>query len=210
MDTHHETRIKQLLAQLRRLPGIGSRSAQRIGLALLQHQRQTAKELAHALIDAMDHVHHCQSCRNFTEHTLCALCADPKRNDELLCVVESPADILAIEQSGSYRGRYFALLGHLSPLDGIGPHELGIPLLQERLRSQPVKEVILATNSTLEGETTATYLAQWLHRQGIPCSRIAHGIPLGGEIEYLDGGTVAHAFTARTHLQPTAPKDEVL
>jgi len=164
---------------------------------LLERDREGAAVLAEALAEAVDKVDHCSRCRNFTELEICEICSDPRRDDKTICVVETPADVLAIEQSGSYRGIYFVLMGHLSPIDGIGPAEIGLDTFQARVISEGIEEVILATNPTVEGEATAYYLTEQLSRRGVRMSRIAHGVPLGGELEYVDGTTLAHALSGR-------------
>jgi len=189
--------IQRLIDALRCLPGVGPRSAQRMTLQLLERDREGARQLAAALVDAMTRVRRCSRCRNFTELDVCELCNDSRRDAGLLCVVETPADVLAIEQSQSFRGRYFVLLGRLSPIDGIGPQELGLELLQQRVAEDGVVEVILATNPTVEGEATAYYITEMLRPRGVKVSRIAHGVPLGGELEYVDGSTLAHALSGR-------------
>ncbi|WNW10972.1 recombination mediator RecR [Pseudomonas sp. DTU_2021_1001937_2_SI_NGA_ILE_001] len=189
--------IRQLIDAFRVLPGVGQKTAQRMALQLLERDRSGGSRLALALQQAMDGVGHCQRCRTLTEEELCLQCADPRRDDTLLCVVEGPTDVYAVEQTG-YRGRYFVLKGHLSPLDGLGPEAIGIPQLMERIDSQgSFTEVILATNPTVEGEATAHYIAQLLHEKGLTASRIAHGVPLGGELDLVDGGTLAHSFAGR-------------
>ena len=189
--------LLRLIEALRILPGVGPKSAQRMAFYLLERNRAGAKALAMALETASKEVGHCQRCRMFAEQALCPVCASTSRDRSLLCVVESPADVVAVEQSGSYRGTYFVLMGHLSPLDGVGPDELGIPLLETLLQEGEVKEVILATNPTVEGEATAHFISELASRQQIKCSRIAHGVPVGGELEYVDGGTLAHALAGR-------------
>ena len=186
---------------LRCLPGVGPKSAQRMTLHLLERDRDGASELAQALQAAVERIDHCVRCRNFTELEVCEVCADLRRDQKTICVVETPADVLAIEQSGSYRGVYFVLMGHLSPIDGIGPEEIGLDKFQARVLADEIEEVILATNPTVEGEATAYYLTEQLGRQGIRMSRIAHGVPLGGELEYVDGTTLAHALTGRRPME---------
>ncbi|WCY31403.1 recombination mediator RecR [Pseudomonas aeruginosa] len=188
--------IRQLIESLRILPGVGQKSAQRMALMLLERDRSGGLKLAQALIAAMEGVGHCRQCRTLSEEELCSQCADPRRDDSLLCVVEGPLDVFAVEQTG-YRGRYFVLKGHLSPLDGLGPEAIGIPELEARIRDGAFSEVILATNPTVEGEATAHYIAQLLAGRGLTLSRIAHGVPLGGELELVDGGTLAHALAGR-------------
>lgn len=189
--------VSELIQALRILPSVGPKSAQRMALHLLERNRHGAEQLADVLTRAMQQVQHCQDCRTFTEENLCQICANPARERQLLCVVESPADILAIEQSGSYQGLYFVLAGHLSPLDGIGPQELGIPQLLHYIKQHQVQELILATNATVEGEATAHYLRQATQHYGIKVTRIAHGVPLGGELEMVDSHTLARALNQR-------------
>lgn len=189
--------VSELIQALRVLPSVGPKSAQRMALYLLERNRHGGEQLADVLLRAMQQVQHCQDCRTFTEENLCQICANPTRERQLLCVVESPADILAIEQSGSYQGLYFVLAGHLSPLDGIGPQELGIPHLLQYIKQHQVQELILATNATVEGEATAHYLRQATQHYGIKVTRIAHGVPLGGELEMVDSHTLARALSQR-------------
>ena len=179
------------------MPGVGRKSAQRIAFHLLERDRGGATTLATALSDAMEGIGHCKQCRMFSEHDLCNICSASGRDDSMLCAVESPADVMAVEDATGYRGRYFVLMGHLSPLDGIGPEELGLSLLEDRLKSGNVDELIIATNPTVEGDATAHFLAELANRYKISASRIAHGVPLGGELEYVDGGTLSHAFFGR-------------
>lgn len=194
--------IKQLIDAFRCLPGVGPKSAQRMTFQLLSSNgKLKGKALADALQEAMEKVGYCQSCRIYTEQELCGICLSPRRNRSLLCVVESPADVTAIEQCNSYPGLYFVLQGHLSPLDGIGPNDIGIRELLKRLESGEVKELILATNPTVEGEATAHYIVSHLNNKQIKCSRIAHGVPVGGELEYLDAGTLGHALLSRATIE---------
>jgi recombination protein RecR len=193
--------LQQLIDALKCLPGVGPKSAQRMAFHLLERDRTGAKDLAQALIDAVDNIGHCSTCRTLSETETCDICASPSRDNSLLCVVETPADVLAIEQLSEFRGKYFVLMGHLSPLDGIGPEELGLDLLEKRLGSGEVKELILATNPTVEGETTAHYLSEMAAEHHVEASRIAHGVPLGGELEYIDAGTLAHAFSGRQRVK---------
>jgi recombination protein RecR len=193
----HSPHVAQLIESLRTLPGVGPRTAQRMAFHLLQEGRPGALALSRALDAALATVVRCRRCRMLTESELCAICAAPLRDAALLCAVESPADVVAIEQSGSYRGRYFVLMGHLSPLDGIGPEQLGLRELEAILNEGGVRELILATNTTVEGEATAHYLGELAARRGVRASRIAHGVPVGGELEYVDGGTLAHALAGR-------------
>jgi recombination protein RecR len=196
----HTPALAALIEALRALPGVGPKSAQRMAFHLLQQARPAAQNLGLALQRALERVGSCRQCRMFSEGELCVVCANPQRDDGLLCVVESPADVVAIEQTGTYRGRYFVLMGHLSPLDGVGPEELGAQQLDGRLAAGDVREVILATNSTVEGEATAHFLSQLVQAHGIRASRIAHGVPMGGELEYVDGGTLARALSGRLFL----------
>lgn len=192
--------IEQLVSALRCLPGVGPKSAQRMAFHLLERDRDGGRRLSESLVEAMDKVGNCRVCRTLSETELCAVCDNAKRDVSLLCVVESPTDMTAIEQGTDYRGRYFVLMGRLSPLDGIGPEALGLELLADRLDSGEVQELILATNSTVEGEATAHYISEMGLRRRIRVSRIAQGIPLGGELEFVDGGTLAHALSGRHEL----------
>jgi len=189
--------IGRLIESLRCLPGVGPKSAQRMAFHLLEYNRDGGRQLAEALSMAMEQVGNCSECRTLSEETVCSLCSNDQRDRSLLCVVETPADVQALEQSTGYQGVYFVLMGHLSPLDGIGPEALGLDLLETRLSSGEVKELILATNPTVEGEATAHFLGELVARRGIRASRIAHGVPVGGELEYVDGGTLAHALAGR-------------
>jgi recombination protein RecR len=189
--------ISQLMDALRCLPGVGNKTAQRMAFHLLERDRDGGRQLSRVLARAMDEVGHCSDCRTLCETELCSLCASGSRDPELLCVVETPVDVDAIEQATNFRGRYFVLMGHLSPLDGIGPEQLGLDRLDERFASGQLKEVILATNPTAEGEATAQYISELARAQGIHTTRIAHGVPMGGELEYIDSGTLAHAFSGR-------------
>ncbi len=192
--------IDELITALRCLPGVGPKSAQRMAFQLLLQRRDGAARLTRTLERALEQVGQCSQCRTLTEQTLCEVCANPRRNRALLCVVESPIDALALETAGSYQGLYYVLHGKLSPIDGIGPAEIGIPALFERLQQEPVEELIVATNATLEGEATAHYIADRARSLSIRCTRIAHGVPLGGELEYVDGGTLSHALSGRTAI----------
>lgn len=192
--------IRQLIDALRGLPGVGPKTAQRMALNMLERDRNAARHLAHALEAAMDGVGYCKRCRTLSETEICSLCSDPRRDDGVLCILQSPADVWAIEQAGGFNGRYFVLKGHLSPIDGRGPDEIGIPALLGALEGRAVTEAILATNPTVEGEATAHYIANLLKPRGIRVSRLAHGIPLGGELEFIDGGTLAHALAGRTPI----------
>ncbi len=191
--------IDQLIHRLKVLPGVGPKSAQRMALYLLERNREGANGLATALMDACEHVKYCSGCRTFTEQVSCGICSNPKRDQSLLCIVESPADVFALEQSMSYFGRYFVLHGHLSPIDGIGPTELGLTQLDPHFENG-LSEVIIATNPTMEGEATAHYIAEKAKSYQVKVSRIAHGVPIGGELEYIDGGTLAHALGSRREI----------
>lgn len=192
--------LDQLIEAFRCLPGVGQKSAQRMAYHLLERNREGGLKLAGALAEAVERVGHCEQCRDFSEEKLCSTCASPSRDRAQLCAVESPADRLVIEQATGYRGLYFVLQGRLSPLDGIGPRELGLDRLATRLAQGEVKELIIATNPTVEGEATAHYLAQLARQFDVKPSRLAHGVPLGGELEYVDRGTLAHAFGSRTDV----------
>lgn len=193
--------LENLIDALRCLPSVGPKSAQRMTLHLLERDREGALALAAALTDAAEKIGHCRLCRNFTELDVCEICSDLRRDNTLVCVVETPADVLAIEHSGSFRGLYFVLMGHLSPIDGIGPSEIGLDSFQQRVIDEGIEEVILATNPTVEGEATAYYLTDMLLPVGVRVSRIAHGVPLGGELEYVDGSTLAHALSGRRPVE---------
>ena len=193
--------LENLIEHLRCLPGVGPKSAQRMAYYLLQRDRSGGMNLARALTEAMSKIGHCNHCRTFTEEEVCSICNNPRRqNSGLLCVVEMPSDIQAIEQTGQFSGRYFVLMGHLSPLDVIGPREIGLDLLQRRLQTEQFSEVILATNPTAEGEVTANYIAELCLQHNIKVSRIAHGIPVGGELETVDGTTLTHSLLGRRLL----------
>jgi recombination protein RecR len=192
--------LRDLVDALRCLPGVGPKSAQRMVFHLLEHDRDAGRHLAQVLAEAMARIGHCRDCRTLTERAVCTLCASPARDPAVLCVVEQPSDIAAIEQATDYRGRYFVLGGRLSPLDGIGPEELGLELLGERLHAGTVREVILAISPTVEGSATAHYISELAAGTDVRLTRIAHGVPLGGELEFVDGGTLAHAFAGRTGL----------
>lgn len=200
IDMKESSLIGDLIETLRCLPGVGPKSAQRMAYHLLERDRDGARRLAAALLQAADKVGHCSVCRTLTEREVCSICASERRDRALLCVVEMPTDVAAIEQSGVYTGLYFVLMGHLSPLDGIGPEQIGLDQLSARLAKGDVGEVILATNSTVEGEATAHYVAELARRHGVAASRIARGVPMGGELEYIDGGTLSHAMASRQTL----------
>lgn len=189
--------VKDLIQSFTCLPGVGSKTAQRMAFQLLDRHRQAASHLATCLNQALEHVGRCRDCQTFTEEAICSICVSQKRNSDHLCVVESPADIVAIEQTATYQGKYFVLMGNLSPIDGLGPDEIGLPRLFSQIKQRTIHEIILATSSTVEGEATAHYIADHAKQLGIFVSRIAHGVPLGGELEYIDGGTLAHALSGR-------------
>lgn len=190
--------IASLIQALRVLPGVGQKSAQRMVFQLLERERSGAEKLAHAIENALEKVGRCEQCRTLSETSICHICSDTRREKTgALCVVESPADVIAVEQTESFEGQYFVLMGHLSPLDGIGPKDIGLDVLQNRLANGQIKEVILATNPTAEGDATAHYIAETAAKHSIPTTRIAHGIPVGGELEYVDHRTLGHAFTGR-------------
>lgn len=192
--------LQQLISALRCLPGVGPKSAQRMAFHLLERDKDGALSLADALQKAVDEIGHCSQCRTLSETELCDICNSQSRDESMLCVLESPVDVLAVEQTGGFNGLYFVLSGHLSPIDGVGPEDLGIDLLLERLKSANVKELILATNPTVEGEATAHFIAAQINDLDIKVSRIAHGVPVGGELEFVDGGTLAHALAGRRSL----------
>ncbi|MEH6444092.1 MAG: recombination mediator RecR [Oceanospirillaceae bacterium] len=192
--------IQQLINALRCLPGVGPKSAQRMAFHLLEREQDAALELSKVLEIAVNQLGRCKDCSTLSETDLCPVCADQTRNEKLLCVVETPMDVLAVEQTGGFNGLYFVLGGHLSPLDGVGPSDIGIDQLLDRLALQVVEELIVATNPTVEGEATAHYIAEQLRDLPLRVSRIAHGVPIGGELEYVDGGTLAHAIAGRRVL----------
>jgi len=189
--------LVHLIDALRCMPGIGKKSAQRMAFHLLERDREGASNLSQALSEAVQGIGHCSRCRMLSEHELCTICSASGRDESQLCVVESPADVMAVEDATGFRGLYFVLMGHLSPLDGIGPQELGLSILEERLANGAIDELIIATNPTVEGDATAHYLAGMAEKNNVQASRIAHGVPLGGELEYVDGGTLSHAFYGR-------------
>ncbi len=189
--------IKRLIDDLRCLPGVGPKSAQRMAFQLLERDRDAARRLAETLLQSAEKIGHCTQCRTLCETELCTICSDSRRDASLICVVETPADVIALEQSSGYRGRYFVLMGHLSPLDGIGPDDIGLDQLTEQMLAQEIKEVILATNPTVEGEATAHFIHEMVQRQGVKSSRIAFGVPLGSELEYTDSETLSRALQGR-------------
>lgn len=197
--------IQELIQALRCLPGVGPKSAQRMAFHLLQHQSNKARELSHVLDKALNSIKRCQRCRTLTEETVCHLCNNTKRNQQILCIVENPSDILAIEQTATYHGVYFVLTGHLSPIDGIGPEQIGVPQLLQQIKNQHISEIILALNSTVEGLTTSHFIANSIKplNSNIKITRLAQGIPMGSELEFTDGSTLAHAFIDRTELSTT-------
>lgn len=192
--------LEQLIESLRCLPGVGPKTAQRMALQLLTRARDNGKRLAHNLNLAMEHIRHCQLCRIFSETELCEICTSMHRDQTVLCVVENPIDVSVIEQTGSFRGKYFVLLGHLSPLDGIGPEEIGISQLKSHFERGDIKEVILATNPTVEGQATAHYISELARPYAIKVTRIAHGVPIGSELEYIDSSTLSHALAGREEM----------
>ena len=189
--------LDRLISALQALPGVGPKSAYRMAIHLLEKGRESAKELSLSITNALENINHCQRCRNFSESPLCQICSSSKRDNSTLCVVETPSDLMSLEHSGSFNGLYFVLMGHLSPIDGIGPSELGIDALVEICIASQFKEVILATNSTVEGEVTAQYISDTLLKNNIICSRIGYGVPIGGELEYLDANTLKQALLSR-------------
>lgn len=182
------------------MPGVGPKSAQRMAFHLLQRDRNGASLLAETLLQAIQNIGYCRQCRTLTEDSLCDICADSTRDGSIICIVESPADVWVVDQATVFKGRYFVLHGRLSPLDGIGPDELGMDLLEERLAGGTIQELILATNSTVEGEATAFFIGELAKKHRVPASRIAHGVPMGGELEFIDSGTLSHAFNGRKEI----------
>lgn len=197
----HSPLVQNLITAFTCLPGVGQRSAQRMAYTLLERNREGGLQLSEALEAAMQGVSQCQRCRNFAEDVLCPVCADDRRDQALVCVVASPADVLAIEHSGEYRGRYFVLMGHLSPIDGIGPRQIGLDLLEQQIQAGDISEIILATGTTVEGEATAHYILEMIEGTAITISRIAQGVPMGGDLEFVDGATLAHALRGRRPLE---------
>jgi len=195
-----ENSLQELIDGLRCLPGVGPKSAQRMALHLLQRDREAGARLGRTLQQAMQSVVHCEQCRNFTQSPVCPICSSPERDASQLCVVESPADVMALEKATAFRGRYFVLMGNLSPLDGIGPDELGLDIFEKRLAGGEVTELTLATNSTVEGGATANYLAELARRHDVRVLQIARGIPMGGELEFADGSTLSVAFSERSEI----------
>lgn len=189
--------LGQLIQDLCYLPGVGPKSAQRMAFYLLQRNRDGAKRLAETLLESLNKVTRCKSCRNLTDQMICSICSNQGRDHSVVCIVETPADVWAVDQAAVFGGVFFVLHGHLSPLDGIGPDELGLDLLEQRLENKEIKEIILATNSTVEGEATAQLISEIAKRSHVQASRIAHGVPMGGELEYIDSSTLTHAFKGR-------------
>lgn len=192
--------LDKLIDSLQILPGVGPKSAQRLAFYLLERNQQGARDLADVITAAIDKIGHCRQCRTLTEDEICSLCANPGRDESMLCVVENPSDVMLMNKVTGYKGLYFVLMGHLSPLDGIGPEELGLADLAKRLDSGGIKELILATNSTVEGEATAHYIHEMARKREIRTTRLAHGVPMGGELEYVDGGTLSYAFQGRQDI----------
>lgn len=193
--------LTELIDNLTCLSGVGKKTAQRMAFQLLERNREGGKALSAALHNAMEHIGHCQQCRNFSENPQCEICSHPQRAESRqLCVVESPQDVMAIEQTLTFKGTYFVLMGHLSPIDGIGPAEIGLDILEGQISDGRYDEVILATNPTVEGEATAHYIGQMCDKHSVEASRIAHGVPVGGELEFIDGNTLTHAFSGRRKL----------
>ena len=192
--------LDAMIAALKCLPGVGQKSAQRMALHLLERDQQAARQIAQTINIALDTVRHCQQCRNFSDTETCEICSDQGREQNTICVVETPADVLAVESSAAYRGRYFVLLGRLSPLDGYGPGQLGLEELEQQLSQGGIDEIILATSATVEGDITAQYIADIATRHGVASSRLARGIPLGGELEFVDGGTLSRALSGRQQI----------
>ncbi len=192
--------LDELITSLKCLPGIGQKSAQRMALHLLERDRQGAMRIAAAISSALETIKHCQQCRNFSDTEVCDICSDEGRDQDTLCVVETPADVLAVESSAAFRGRYFVLLGRLSPLDGYGPGQLGLDQLEQQLQKGGTREIILATSATVEGDITAQYIADFAARHDVESSRLARGIPLGGELEFVDSGTLSRALSGRQQI----------
>ena len=209
MSEIYSSLLRQLIEALKCLPGVGQKSAQRMAFHLLQRDSEGARSLAETLSIALDRIGNCERCRMLSEESLCAYCASERRDSAVLCVVETPADLFAIEQAGIYGGRYFVLMGHLSPIDGIGPTELGLDLLAQRLGEGGVEELVLATSVTVEGDATAHLLGQMARQHGVRASRIAYGVPVGGELEFIDSGTLSRAFKGRLALDPVKEELEL-
>jgi recombination protein RecR len=195
--------LYQLIQALQCLPGVGNKSAQRMAFHLLDKDREGGGRLSNVLDAALRSIRNCERCRMLTEEPICRFCSSDRREAKQICVVETPADLLAIEQSGAYRGRYFVLMGHLSPIDGIGPTELGLELLEKRFREEPIEEAVLATSVTVEGDATAHLVAALAQKHGVRATRIAYGVPVGGELEFVDGGTLSRALAGRRDVEST-------
>lgn len=198
--------LNQLIQALQCLPGVGTKSAQRMAFHLLDKDREGGGRLSNVLEQALRSIRNCENCRMLTEERLCRFCSSDRREPSQICVIETPADLLAIEQSGAYRGRYFVLMGHLSPIDGIGPSELGLELLERRFREEAFSEVVLATSVTVEGDATAHLVATLAHKHGLRATRIAYGVPVGGELEFVDGGTLSRALSGRRDIEAAPGK----
>ena len=192
--------LNQLIQAFKILPGIGEKSAQRMAFHILEKNREGGKNLARLINDSVENIRNCSECRNLTEKTICDICSDEKRNNKIICVVESPTDVLAIENSGSFKGKYFVLMGRLSPIDGVTPQDLGIPKLIERVKSSDIDEIIIATSPTIEGDATSFYIKDQLNENKILISRIAYGVPMGGELEYVDNTTLGRAIQGRREI----------
>jgi recombination protein RecR len=197
------TSLDELILSLSCLPGVGQKSAQRMALHLLERDQAGAKRIAEALMSALENLRHCHQCRNFCDSEICEICADDDRDQSTICVVETPADVIAVETSAAFRGRYFVLLGKLSPLDGYGPEQIGLDQLEQQLQQGATREIILATSATVEGDITAQYIADIAARYGVASSRLARGIPLGGELEFVDSGTLSRALSGRQQIDQT-------
>lgn len=197
MSNTESALLNELVVAFKCLPSVGARTAQRMAFHLLEHDRENGLKLATAMQNAIENIGHCTLCRTLTEHPVCRICSDKSRATDTLCVVENPSDVLAVEQATAYRGYYFVLMGKLSPLDGIGPDELGLDLLEKRLEEERINELILATNPTVEGEVTAHYISELADKYNVKTTRIAHGVPVGGELDYVDSSTLSHAFDGR-------------
>lgn len=193
----HNGLLHHLIQSLCCLPGVGPKSAQRMAFHLLQRDRNGAEQLARTLLEAAKKIGHCSICRTLTEDEVCGICASQARDHSMLCVVENPSDVWVVDQAGFFKGIFFVLNGRLSPLDGIGPEELGIEILENRLAAGEIQEIVLATNSTVEGEATAHFIGELARKHGVRATRIAHGVPMGGELEFIDSGTLSHAFNGR-------------
>lgn len=193
--------LDELIAALKCLPGVGQKSAQRMALHLLERDQPGARRIAEGILNALDKVRHCDQCRNFSDQQRCEICSDSGRDQATICVVETPADVIAVEASAAYRGRYFVLLGRLSPLDGLGPEQLGLKDFEQQLEEGAIDELIIATSATVEGDITAQYIADSAARHGIKTSRLARGIPLGGELEFVDSATLSRALSGRQHFE---------